>query len=164
VPFDAFLKLDTVAGESADQAHSGEIPLSGYNLGVSHPINQGSVSGGAGAGKASFADFSFTTPQSKASPILVQACAAGTRFNQAVVSLRKAGAQGRGGFEFFKMTMSSVFVSSLSSGGSSGDDVPHDQVTLSFAKIQFQYTPQLASGAPDRPVTAGWDITKNAPA
>ncbi len=169
--FDAFLKLVTstgtpVAGESVDATHKGEIQLLGYNLGVSHPVTQGSATGGAGAGKASFSDFSFTSAHSKASPLLIQACAAGTRFNTATVSVRKAGAaQAKGGgFEFLKITMSTVFVSSLSTGGAGSDESPHDQVTLSYGKIQIQYSPQSPTGVAEPPVTAGWDVVKNGPA
>ena len=98
--FDAFLKLvtstgTTVSGESLDKVHAGEIELTGYNLGTTHPSTVGSATGGAGAGKATFSDFSFTTSVSKVSPALFQACTQGTRCNQAIVTLRKAG--GRAG-------------------------------------------------------------------
>ncbi|MEA2616491.1 MAG: type secretion system secreted protein Hcp, partial [Chloroflexota bacterium] len=86
--FDAFMKLvsagGSVAGESQDATHRNEIELSGYNISAVHPVTQTSASGGAGAGKATFNDFSFTTPVSRVSPLLFQACAQGTRFNQAI--------------------------------------------------------------------------------
>ncbi|HEY2706153.1 MAG TPA: type VI secretion system tube protein Hcp [Candidatus Dormibacteraeota bacterium] len=170
--FDAFLKLVPAAaaqpaptGESQDAKHPGEIPISGYNLGITQHITQGSASAGAGAGKATFTDFSFTTPVSKASPLLFQACAAGARFSQAIVSLRKAGGASKGaGFDFLKITMNGVFVSGYSSGGAAGDESPHDDVHLSCAGMHFDYTPQRPDGSADTPVKGGWDITKNVPA
>jgi type VI secretion system secreted protein Hcp len=102
VAFDAFLKLvnasgQPVLGESQDSTHPNEIEISGYNVGAIHPGTAGSATGGAGAGKATFNDFSFSTPTSRVTPLLFQACAQGTRFNQAIVSLRKAGGARTGG-------------------------------------------------------------------
>jgi type VI secretion system secreted protein Hcp len=170
VAFDAFLKLITasgqpVAGESTDRVHANEIQLTGYNIAASHPINQGSATGGAGAGKATFNDFTFSTPAtSKVTPILFQACAQGTRFSQAVVSVRKAGGAGGSGIDYLKITMGSVFISALSTGGSSGDPAPHDDVHLSYGSIRFEYTPQNPNGTTQPPVSGGWDVQKNAPA
>ena len=167
--FDAFLKLvtstgTTVPGESLDKIHTGEIELTGYNLGTTHPSTVGSATGGAGAGKATFSDFSFTTTVSKVSPTLFQACAQGTRFNQAIVTLRKAGARAGAGVEFLKITMGTVFVSAYQSGGAVGDEVPHDDVHLAYGNIHFQYVPQTPDGSAGAPVTGGWDVQKNAPA
>jgi type VI secretion system secreted protein Hcp len=169
VPFDAFMKLvgaggQSVAGESQDASHRNEIELSGYNISAVHPVTQTSASGGAGAGKATFNDFSFTTPVSRVSPLLFQACAQGTRFSEAIVTLRKAGPGGKAGLEFLRITMGAVLVSHFNTGGPIGDDLPHDEVHLSYGKIQFQYVPQRPDGSPDRPVAAGWDVQKNGPA
>ena len=169
--FDAFLKLvtstgTTVSGESLDKVHAGEIELTGYNLGTTHPSTVGSATGGAGAGKATFSDFSFTTSVSKVSPALFQACTQGTRCNQAIVTLRKAGGKaGAGaGVEFLKITMATVFVSAYQSGGAVGDEVPHDDVHLAYGSIHFQYVPQKPDGSAGPPVAGGWDVQKNAPA
>ena len=168
--FDAFLKLTSatgqpVLGETTDKAHPNEIVLSGYNIAASHPVNQGSATGGAGAGKATFNDFSFTTPStSKVTPALFQACAQGTRYNEAVVSIRKAGGAGASGIDYLKITMGTVFISSFSTGGATSDAAPHDEVRLSYGRIQFSYTPQNPNGSTGAPVNGGWDVTKNAPA
>ncbi len=166
--FDAFLKLvnatgQPVPGESRDATHANEIVLTGYQIGAVHPVSAGSATGGAGAGKATFNDFSFSTATSRVTPLLFQACAAGTRYSQAIVSLRKAGAAGKG-LEFLKITMAPVFITKLDTGGSAGDDTPHDEVHLSYGKIQFQYVPQKPDGTADAPVNGGWDLQKNVPA
>lgn len=162
--FDAFLKLvntngTPVPGESLDAVHKGEIQILGYNFNVTNHGSLGSATGGAGAGKATFGDFQFSTNESKASLSLFQACASGNHFQKAIVALRKAG--GERNFEFMQITMSPVFVSSFNSGGSSGDDVPHDDVHLSYGAIHFQYTPQKPDGSADTPTTAGWDLKLN---
>lgn len=171
--FDAFLKLTTAAtgqpvqGESQDKVHLNEIELSGYSLGAVHPTNVGSATGGAGAGKATFNDFSFTTPSvSKVTPILFQACAQGTRYSTAIVYVRKAGggASPSTGADYLTITMGTVFVSSFTTGGPSGDASPHDEIRLAYGSLKIQYTPQNPNGTPGQPVSGGWDVVKNAPA
>jgi type VI protein secretion system component Hcp len=38
-----------------------------------------------------------------------------------------------------------------------------ETVTLDFAKIQFDYMPQLPNGSQGTPVKFGWDIAGNRP-
>jgi type VI secretion system secreted protein Hcp len=176
VAFDAFLKLTTatgqpVQGESTDKVHVNEIPITGYSVASMHPVNQGSATGGAGAGKATFNDFSFTAPTSKVTPLLFQACAQGTRYNTAVVSVRKTGTGAP--VDYLQITMGTVFVSQLSTGAAAGEAtstgpavpvLPHDEVHLSYGSIKFSYTPHNASGGVSGPpVNGGWDVQKNTP-
>src|SRR3954469_3270111 len=91
--FDSFLKITSpdVAGESQDAKHKGEIELFSFSLGAHNPTTIGSATGGAGAGKVSFSNFSIMKKTDKTSPILFQACAGGTHYGKAVITLRKAG-------------------------------------------------------------------------
>ncbi len=154
---DMFLKLDGIDGESTDAKHKGEIDIESFSWGAS---NSGSAAhgGGGGAGKVSMQDFSFTTRVSKASPQIFLACASGEHIKQALLTVRKAGGEQS---EFLKVTMSDVLVSSWKQDGSADADVPMDQVTMNFAKIQFSYSPQRADGRLDTAVTAGWDVKAN---
>ncbi len=155
---DMFLKLDGIDGESADAKHKNEIDIESFSWGAS---NSGSASagGGAGAGKVAMQDFSFTTQVSKASPRLFLACATGQHIKTALLTIRRAG---REQAEFLKVTMSDVLVSSYKQDGSSeGDEVPTDQVSMNFSKIQVSYSPQRADGSLDSAVNAGWDLRTN---
>jgi type VI secretion system secreted protein Hcp len=152
---DMFLKITDVRGESQDAKHKGEIEIESFSWGVS---NSGSAVAGGGGGKAAFQDFSFTTGVSAASPQLFLACASGQHLPQAVLVARKAGGDQ---LEFLKVTMSDVLISSYQTGGSGADEVPLDQVSLNFAKIEFAYTPQAADGTAEAPVVAGWDLGRN---
>ena len=40
-------------------------------------------------------------------------------------------------------------------------DVPMDEVSLRFAKVQIDYKPQKATGALGTAVHAGWDVKLN---
>jgi type VI secretion system secreted protein Hcp len=52
--------------------------------------------------------------------------------------------------EFLKITMSEVLVTSLSTGGSGGEDRLTQNVTLNFAKVKVEY--QQTSPATGKPV------------
>jgi type VI secretion system secreted protein Hcp len=162
VAFDAFLKLGDVKGGSTDAAHKDEIVVQEYSFGVSNPSSVGSASGGAGAGKASFSDLTFTTPLSVASPKLLLACASGAHYDTAVLTLRHSG--GTKPAEFFKITLKTVLVSSYQDAGGSSDDNPADSVTLAFGAIRVDvFTQNPSGGAAPPPSSAGWDRTKNEP-
>jgi type VI secretion system secreted protein Hcp len=50
-------------------------------------------------------------------------------------------------------------VSSYQTGGSStGDEIPMDQISLNYAKIEYQYHEQAADGTLGGPIKAGYDL------
>jgi type VI secretion system secreted protein Hcp len=139
--FDAFLKIEGIEGESTDKTHKGEIEIHSFSWGAAN-TGTGSVGGGGGAGKVSFQDFSFTMPISKASPNLMLACATGKHFPTATLTCRKAGGSQ---VEFLKIKLSDILVSSFSNGGVNDSDqkqadLPVDNLSLNFVKIDFLYT------------------------
>ena len=162
--FDAFLKLGDIAGASTDRAHKGEIDIGSYSFGIANTATIGSATGGAGAGKATFSDFTFTTAVSVASPKILMACAQGSHYPTAVLSIRKAGsAGGPTTTDFLKITLSEVFVSEYQDAASLGDDVPQETVTLAYGAIKVEFTPQDPTGKPGAKVTGGWDRRSNQP-
>jgi len=157
---DAFLKIEGIDGESTDEQHKDAIAISSFSFGVSNPMTISSATGGAGAGKAQFQDFHFTTSMSKASPKLMQACATGQHIKESTLFCRKAGGNERAPVEFLKITLTDLLVSSYQTGGSN-DIIPTDQFSLNFAKIEFDYTPQKADGTLGSVVLASWDLKAN---
>ncbi|HZQ76135.1 MAG TPA: type VI secretion system tube protein Hcp [Acidimicrobiia bacterium] len=161
---DIFLKLGDVKGGSVDAAHKDAIVVNAYSFGVSNTGSVGSAGSGAGAGKASFSDLTFTTPVSVASPKLMLACASGTHYDTAVLTVRRgAGGSGGAAQDFFRLTLKTVLVSSYQDAGSSGDGTPMDSITLAFAALKVDFVPQNGSGAAGQTTSAGWDRTKNQP-
>jgi type VI secretion system secreted protein Hcp len=136
--FDAFLKIEGMDGESNDRVHKGEIEISSFSWGLANTIAAG---GGGATGRAVLQDFHFTMPASKASPNLMLSCATGRHFSQVALTCRKAGGSQ---IEFLKIKLQDVLVSSYDIGGTDRgekpDDVPFDQLSLSFVKIDFLYT------------------------
>jgi type VI secretion system secreted protein Hcp len=153
---DYFLKIDGVEGESTDEQHQGEIEIQSFSWGMS---NSSTFSGGTGggAGKVSMQDIHFTRRLDKASPKLMLACATGQHIPSAKLFCRKAGADGKP-VEYYTITLSDVLVSSVSAGGSSGDVIPTESISLNFAKIEWQYVPVSPDGRLEEPVRAEFDL------
>lgn len=154
---DYFLKIDGVEGESADEKHSGQIELISWSWGESN-VGTHASGGGGGAGKVSMEDFSCSMYASKATPILMLYCASGQHIPSVTLTCRKAGGEQQ---EFLIVKFSECHISAYATSGSTGDVVPTDTISINFAKIEFEYKPQLPDGTLGSAVTAGWDLKKN---
>lgn len=154
---DYFLKIDGIEGESQDSKHKNEIQIESFSFGETNS-GTASLGGGFGAGKVVMNDFHFTMTVNKATPKLFQACASGEHIKSAVLVARKAGKDQQ---EFLKWTFNEVMVSSFQHGGSQGDVVPVDQISLNFAKVQVEYKAQKPDGTLDGAIKAGWDQKAN---
>jgi type VI secretion system secreted protein Hcp len=155
---DMFLKVDNVPGESLDKSNAGAIDVLAWSWGMSNP---GSIvtGGGSGAGKVNIQDLSLTKYVDKASPLLMLGCSKGTHYPTAVLTLRKAGSTP---VVFMKITMKEVMVTSLSTGGSGGEDRFTENVTLTFAEVLVEYWQQKPDGTVvTTPVSYGWNIAEN---
>ena len=152
---DYFLKIDGIDGESKASKVPGSIDLQSFSWGETQTGTHAS-GGGGGAGKVQMQDFHFAMKASKASPKLMLACAEGEHFKKATLTCRKAGKEQQ---EFLKVTMSDLLVSSYqTSGSSNGDEVPTDQVSLNFSKVEFEYKDQKADGTLGGTVKTGYDV------
>ncbi|HEY3194165.1 MAG TPA: type VI secretion system tube protein Hcp [Candidatus Dormibacteraeota bacterium] len=156
---DIFMKIGDIKGESRDKTHPGEIELLSFSWGETN-VGAHSATGGAGAGKVSMQDFHFTATVSKASPKLMLACASGQHIPTAQITLRKAGAEEQGGFEFLFFKLSNVIVSSFQTGGNN-EVLPVDSASLAFQKIQVEYKEQDFTGKIGEVVKFGWDLKAN---
>jgi type VI secretion system secreted protein Hcp len=159
--FDAFLKLDTIKGESKDSKHTGEMEIYSFSFGASNPTTIGSASSGAGGGKVHFSSFSFMKKTDSASPLLFQACCSGQHIDTGGLTLRKAG--GDNPLEYLKWKFKTVFVESIQwSGSSGGDDSPTESVSFVYGQKTIDYQPQSAKGAAEGgAIHGGWDVTTN---
>ena len=152
---DMFLKLDDIKGESQDDKHKDEIDVLAWSWGMSRT---GTLQSGGGAGKVSVNDISITKYLDKASPSTMLSCCNGKHYKQAMLTVRKAGERP---LEYLKLTMKEVIISSVTAGGSGGEDSLTENVALNFGEYKIEYTPQKPDGSPDAVVQAGWNIRKN---
>jgi len=152
-----FMKIGDLKGESRDKTHGGEIDVLAWSWGVS---NSGSAhtGGGAGAGKANVQDLSFTKYIDKCSVSLMLASCKGTHYTDARLIVRKAGGAP---LEYLTITMTEVLISSVSTGGSGGEDRLTENVTLNFAKVKVDYIEQKPTGGEGDKPTMTFSIAEN---
>jgi type VI secretion system secreted protein Hcp len=155
---DMFLKLDGVNGESKDKTHPKDIDVLSWSWGMS---NSGSAhaGGGAGTGKVNVQDVSLTKYIDSSSPKIMLSCCDGTHFATAVLTVRKAG--GESPVEYVKIKMEEVLITSVTTGGTGGEDRLTENVGLNFAKVNVEYVPQTDKGAPGKMIPFAWNIAEN---
>jgi type VI secretion system secreted protein Hcp len=154
---DMFMKIDGVTGEAKDVAHAGEIDVLAWNWGMSRSGSR-HVGGGGGTGKVTVRDLNFVKYIDKSSTELMLFCCNGKHVPKAELTIRKAG---ENPLEYVKIKMSDCLISSLDTGGSGEQDHLMETVTLNFARVEVEYTPQKEDGSGDAATTMGWDVAKN---
>lgn len=156
---DMFLKMDPIKGESRDSDTKtvGTIDVLAWSWGMS---NSGTahMGTGAGAGKVNVQDLSLTKYLDSSSPSLQLACCNGKHFDEATITVRKAGEMP---LIYLVIKMTEVMVTAVSTGGSGGEDRLTENVTLNFAKVEVTYTPQDVKGKAGDPIPYGWNIAEN---
>jgi len=154
---DMFLKLDDVKGESRDAKHKDAIEVLAWSWGMTQTGTMHIGSGG-GTGKVGVQDLSITKYIDKATPSLTMYCCNGKHFKEGVLIVRKAGAKP---LEYLKITMKEIIVTSVSTGGSGGEERLTENISLNFAEFKSEYVPQKADGSADSTITAAWHIAEN---
>lgn len=96
------------------------IELSDFSLGGETPATIGSATGGAGAGKIRFNEFTITKKSDAASPLFFRNCVAGAHYKQVTLQMRKAGGDpSAAGKPFLTYHLYDVIVSSSNATGHS---------------------------------------------
>lgn len=153
------LKIKDIPGESAVKSHTGEIDVLSWSWGMTQSTSAHIATGG-GTGSADVKDLTITKYVDSASPNLIARCFDGHDVGPATMTCIKVGGKA-GPIDFVKITMpKTVIVSSVTTGEKEiVDGKPTDRyiekVTLSFAKVNFEYTSQNADQ------TKGAAITSN---
>lgn len=160
---DMFMEMgDKIKGETADAEFKskGAFEILAWSWGMSQSGTTHMGEGG-GAGKANFQDLSFTKYMDKATTALMIALAKGDHTPECKLTMRKAGG---GQQKLLEITMKEVLVSSVSSGGSGGEDRLTENVTLNFGQVKVEYFKQDKTGATKSSGVFDWDIAGNAAA
>lgn len=141
---DMFLKIDGIEGESRDVQHKDEIDVLAFSEGLSD-------SGG-------FMQLSVTKYVDKSSPLLRRMVASKQQITKARLTVRSAGDKP---VPVFVIDLDDVVISSVSGGGSGGEDRLTENVTLNFERVIWTYTPIKDDGSGGGTVSAQWDLTVN---
>lgn len=169
---DIFLKLDGIDGESTVKGHENETVVLSYEQGIDHAASPLVGGGGATSGRLTFAGVRFRKALDKGSIPLLLACASGSHIRNARFTFRRAGTS----LDFHKVRLDDVLVTHIVQRAGAGAQYPLsfdtlmtgaasagflDELTLSYAKIQWEYQPVGPSGAPGPVVKGGWDLALN---
>jgi type VI secretion system secreted protein Hcp len=158
---DMFLKLDDIKGESADDAHKGEIDVVSWSWNVTQ-AGSFQVAGSPGSGKAAVQDLTIKKYTCSASNVLLNMCLSGKPIKLGVLTLRKAG--GPKPLEFLKISMNNAVITGYSCEGAGGTVEGHTEtITINFSSFKHEYTPQKADGSGGPVISMGWDIAGNKP-
>jgi type VI secretion system secreted protein Hcp len=152
---DMFLDLGAdVPGESTDTVHTNQADVLAWSWGMFNPGTT-HLGGSTNVSKANFQDLSLTKYVDTASPKLLLRCANGAHIPKATLFVRTTGTNP---VEYIKVTLTEVLLSSVSTGGSGGEDRLTENVSLNFARVQLDYTSTAPPGPED---SFGWDIPGN---
>ncbi len=154
---DMFLRLDEIPGEAADGSHQDEIDILAWSWGASQSGTT-HMGGGGGSGKVSVQDISVTKYIDSASHLLLKTCANGAHIPTGTLTVRKAG---ENPLEYIVLDLQDIIVSSISTGGSGGEDRLTENISLNFASFDFKYVPQEQDGSGGADKEFGFDIAKN---
>lgn len=155
---DMTIKIDGIKGESKLKDHAEEVDVLAWSWGMSQSGGF-SAGGGGGSGKANIQDLSLTKYVDKASPELMLACCSGKHLKDAVLTIRKAGDKP---LEYLSIKLEKLIVSSISTGGSGGEDRLTENVTFNFGKVSVDYQEQDEKGGPKGgKVNYAWDVQQN---
>lgn len=152
---DMFIKIGEIAGESQDKVYKDTCDVLAWSWGASVPTAP--ISGGGGAtGKPELKELTISKFVDKASPLLFQSVAKGDRFKNATLMVRKAGLYAAS-FEYMRITLGDVAVTSITPGGSGAEDRFTETITLTYSNVVYTYTPQNPNdGTPGTPVSFNW--------
>lgn len=163
--FDAFLMVrDAQArqapglpvGESQDPLYKGAIELNSFTFGVENAILIGAATG-AGAGKATFKEFTVTKPVDSTSGTFFKFSTTGQHFLNVTLAMRKAGS----GKPYLIYSFGTVVVTNIEWSGSSGDDTPTETLTFAYGQLQVSYIQQRTDGSRSPAQVENWDRVAN---
>ena len=138
----SYLAISGIEGDSVDDRHPHAIELDYWRFGCEQPASD-AVGTGARTGRARFTDATFTCRSSSASPRLLEACATGRHFPEAVLSL-DVGEGDSGPATVVRFT--EVQVRGYTATGGGPGLRPTDEFRLGFAGITFSVRRQRPDG------------------
>ena len=128
---DAFITFENVSVGSVPEAFE----IKDFSFGVENPTTIGSATGGAGAGKIKFNEFTIK--------------------KTSTVSMRRTGREAASR-EFLRFKFDTVFTTKIDWSGP-GDEGLAESITFVYGKLGIRFTPDSGSKA----VAAGWDQVTN---
>lgn len=133
-----FLKVQGVTGEASDPTHKGEINIVSWSWGMDSPRE---AITGLAKGRVVVSELNIVKRVDQSSATLMSFLRNNKVVPLAQLTVRKAGDEP---FEYFKIEMENVKVTSLKAESDEDELVEH--LSLGFSKVRVTYTPQGKTG------------------
>lgn len=157
---DAYLQIDGIKGESADDKHKQWIEVFGVTGSVHQPRAATiSTAGGHTTGRAELSNLTFKKLADLSSPVLKQHSAMGKTLPKAVFEFMRADGDGKP-ICYYKITLENVMVSGVTFDSGNGGTIV-EQVHLAYSKIKWEYVKQSVRGGAEGNTLGGWDCSAN---
>jgi type VI secretion system secreted protein Hcp len=140
---DAFIwfkeaQLGRPVGETA-KASNPAFEIKDFSFGVENPTSIRPATGGAGAGKVKFNEFTIKKTADSASPAFFKNCCAGAHYGSVIIEMRKAGGDPQSaGKPYLQFKFGTVFTTKIDWSGP-GDEGSEESITFVYAKLDLDY-------------------------
>ncbi|UYV13431.1 MAG: type VI secretion system tube protein Hcp [Phycisphaera sp.] len=166
MPFDGFMEVEGIKGDSTDKAHKEWIEILGFQHRIHQPTGgTGSAQGTHAGGRADHADFKITKRLDSATPGLALHCCNGKPIPEVKIELCRAMGDKT---KFMQFTLKDAIISEVSPiGRAAGDDsIPVEEVCFRYGEIHWEYTPTdpKGGGKTGAAMQSGWSTLENASA
>jgi len=151
------IKIGKIKGDSIAKKHEGEIDVLEWSWGLTQTASAHTAKG-ASVGSADVRDLTIKKRVDSSTPTLLQECFFGSDHKEATLTCIASAGKDQP-LEFIKMSMmGTVFISSVNSGQPGPSDSFLETVTLNFAKVKFEYTPQESNQGKGASTNGEFDI------
>ncbi len=137
---DMFLKIEGIEGDSQDALRPDNIVVLAWSWGASSDVK------GKGGVSCNIQDVSITKYVDSASPVLLMGQLNGTEYATGQLAVRTNTATGQS-IEYIVIDFNNIRITSLSTGGSGGENRLTENVSFSFSDATYTYTPITGTGA-----------------
>jgi type VI secretion system secreted protein Hcp len=158
MPFDGFLKISGIEGESKDSKHGKEIDVLNFTYGVTQSTSV-ATGGGLSAGKSTLTAFTFNQTYHKGSVPLFLAAATGKHIDKVTFTARKSAGDNQ--LEYLVVDFEDCLVTSIQISGGQENEIPNETVEIAYSKIKMKYYEQKKDGSAMPPVEIGYDQKAN---
>jgi type VI secretion system secreted protein Hcp len=149
-----YMVIEGVEGEVNVKGLRNAFEVQSISMGATNSATMSTSTGGAGAGKVSVSDISFTKQRGSSSAGIQKFVFNGKVIPKVEIWFNKSGST-----TYLKITLENVLISSWQLSGD-GQAAPMESMSLNYGKIKTEDIVQNPDGT-TRTIPAGWDILKN---
>ncbi len=153
-------------GDSKNEQYNGGegwSALQSFSFGIENTVNIGSVTGGGGAGKATFKTVNLYKKTDSLSAELFSACALGRHFERVEIVVVRSGETTTGTSRVLRADLRFVMVQDVNLSASDGDEVVSEGVILQHGAHEISFYGQGKAGEELTPKTSTWSRVSNTP-